>query len=368
MNARVRPFFVLFKALGLFVLLNLAYALVKPPLADISVYNALFPGKERMPFGTGSDPLTVSVDNVEVMFASHAISARKQPDEIRVALIGDSSIWGEGLSVPETLAAQWNQMNVQCGGKTIRFYNLGYPHPSILKDLIFFDETKDRQPDLIVWFVTLNTLMKQYRSNSFLTENRTRLLRILDQYDIPFAPSKSLSEMQVGFYQQTIVGQRSFLARWIKLQALGPIWAATGEDRYSIADHKSVVSPNVTRDTVYRGLKSGADLSKYVLLDALSAGYDIAGDTPVLLVNEPIFVATGKHSDIRYNDFYPRWAYDQYRTLVTQKVEDNSWHYLDLWNAIPPSYFTNTALHLSEDGERMLAEKIDPDVLTMLCH
>lgn len=368
MNSKIRPFLVLFKALCLFVLFNLVYALVKPPVAEISAYNILFPGRLRMPFGTGNDPLTITVDNVDAMFASHAISGRKQPNEIRVALIGDSSIWGEGLFIPETLSEQWNQMNVQCGGKAIRFYNLGYPHPSVLKDLIFFDETKDRQPDLIVWFVTLNTLMKQYRLNSFLTENRTRLLGILDQYDIPFAPKKSLSEMKMSFYQQTIVGQRSFLARWIKLQSLGLLWSATGDDRYHISDHKSIVSPDVTKDVTYRGLEPGTSLSKYVLLDALSAGYDIAGDTPVLLVNEPIFVAAGLHSGVRYNDFYPRWAYDQYRNLVMQQAGNNSWPYLDLWNAIPPSYFTDTALHLSADGERMLAGKINPDLLAMLCH
>lgn len=106
MTSRVRPFMVLFKALCLFVLFNLAYVLVKPPIAEISAYNVLLPGKARMPFDTGSDPLTVSVDNADVRFTSHAISGRKQPNEIRVALIGDSSVWGEGLSVPETLSAQ----------------------------------------------------------------------------------------------------------------------------------------------------------------------------------------------------------------------------------------------------------------------
>ncbi|MCZ7670394.1 MAG: hypothetical protein M5U34_26160 [Chloroflexi bacterium] len=42
----------------------------------------------------------------------------------------------------------------------------------------------------------------------------------------------------------------------------------------------------------------------------------MAGDVPVLLINEPMFISSGRNSDLRYNAFYPRWAYDQYREML----------------------------------------------------
>jgi hypothetical protein len=76
------------------------------------------------------------------------------------------------------------------------------------------------------------------------------------------------------------------------------------------------------------------------------------------LVNEPILVSTAKNSAIRYNFFYPRWAYDQYRTLLDEQAKAANWRYLDLWNLVPESEFTNSAIHLTPAGETLLAQVI----------
>jgi len=368
MNNSVRPFAVFIKALSVFVLINVLYGLIQPPVADVSAYNSIFPGMKRMPFGISEDPFTVAMDDLDALFVSHEISAEKKPDEIRVALIGDSSVWGEGLFLSDTLSGQWNQLNPRCGGKTIKVYNLGYPHPSILKDLMFIEEAQERQPDAILWFVTLNTLMNQNRLNPFITANRARALQILNAYDFPYAPKKALSEMDEGFYQRTLLGQRSFLARWMKLQALGLIWSVTGKDRNDSPHQPAVISPDVKRDPGYRGMEPGSDLRASLLLGALEAGYDLAGETPLALVNEPIFVASGQNSAIRYNDLYPRWAYDQYRDIVAAHAQAASQTYLDLWDAVPPEFFFDPALYFNADGKRLLAERINPVLLSMVCN
>jgi len=257
MKTDVRPLFVVLKALCLFVLINILFAVVNPRIADFSTYNKFFPGLARMPFGDSSDSLTVTVDDVRAMFAAHAISSEKQPDELRVVLIGDSSIWGDGLSVHDTLSEQLNRLGSQCNGKTIKVYNLGYPHPSILKDLVFIDEVKKRQPDLIIWFMTLNTLMNQSRLNPFITENREHILKLLDAYDISFAPRKTLSEQQEGFYQKTVIGKRSFLARWIKLQTLGITWSATNEDLHIVPVQAEAISLDVKKDPRFEISRQG---------------------------------------------------------------------------------------------------------------
>lgn len=366
MNTKPRPFFVLFKAVSLLIAANLAYGLIRPPLAEVSAYNRIFPGLERMPFGVRGDPYTVEVHNADAMFAAHEISAPKGAGEIRVALIGDSSIWGEGLSNRQTLAAKWNQLSPQCRGKTVKLYNLGYPHPSILKDLVFLQEAKERAPDAIVWFITLNTIMNQYRVNPFFMENRARLVDLMETYDIPYGARKVMSETQDRFYDSTLLGQREFLARWMKLQALGLVWSATGRDTLEPSPAPPVPA-DVKKDPTYRDLPPGADLRPLLLLEALSAGEDLAGGVPILLVNEPIFVAGGLNSDVRYNDLYPRWAYDQYREIVSARAQTSSWPYLDLWNAVPPEYFTDSALHLNAEGGQRLAEQVNPALLSLIC-
>jgi hypothetical protein len=366
MNQTPRPFHTLFKALILFVTVNLAYGLIQPPVGELSAYNRLFPGLKRMSFGSYGNPFAVELHNADAMFASHEISAGRQDDEIRVALIGDSTVWGDGLDIPDTLSEQWNALAPHCNGKRVQIYNLGYPHPSILKDLVFIEEAKERRPDVIVWMITLNTVMNQYRVNPFLTENRVRILELIDAYDIPYGARKILSETPTGFYEQTLMGQRSFLARWIKLQALGLIWTATGRDFPITHVQAEPAAADVKKDPSYRDLEPGTDLRTWLLLRALSVGFDLTGEIPLLLVNEPIYIARGMNSDIRYNDLYPRWAFDQYREIIAAQARASSLPYLDLWDAIPPENFTDS-LHLSAEGERLLAERLHSAVLSTVC-
>ena len=71
-----------------------------------------------------------------------------------------------------------------------------------------------------------------------------------------------------------------------------------------------------------------------------------------------MLISEGANSDIRYNFFYPRWAYDDYRILLHENAATNSWNYLDLWYLIPANEFTNSAIHLTPAGEQVLAGQI----------
>jgi hypothetical protein len=104
-----------------------------------------------------------------------------------------------------------------------------------------------------------------------------------------------------------------------------------------------------------------------LVFSILEAGLQAAGQTPVILVNEPILVSTGKNSDLRYNFFYPRWVYDQYRQMMKDKAQANKWNYLDLWNLVPMDQFTNSAIHLTPAGESLLAEQLKQTVLQQAC-
>ena len=365
MNATLSPFRVLVKAFSLFVIINIIYALINPQLFQFSAYNILFPGRTRLPFGISGDPYTVSVDDVDAMFASHVISASKSPKEYRVALVGDSSIWGENLSAHEVISEQWNQWKVPCGDKRVRAYDLGFPHPSVIKDLVILDKVVEYKPDLIIWFVTLNTLTSQ-RLNPFLAANSGRLNRVLTSYDISFKPGQKSVEHQPDFFEKTVVGQRSNLARWIKLQMLGIIWTATGADR-NISTKERLPDQKIDDDPRYHGVQTPADLTNTLLFAALIAGQNMVKPVPILIVNEPMFIAEGPSGVVRYNLPYPRWAYDEYRDAMASQAQKAQWNYLDLWNAIPPRYFSDAGLHLSASGERLLIEQLNPALQAMGC-
>ena len=85
-------------------------------------------------------------------------------------------------------------------------------------------------------------------------------------------------------------------------------------------------------------------------MDVLTAGLALAGDVPVLVVNEPIFVSGGENSHLRYNAWYPRWAYDSYRELLGRMAGIQEWSYLDLWDSISADEFTDSPVHLTPEG------------------
>ena len=76
------------------------------------------------------------------------------------------------------------------------------------------------------------------------------------------------------------------------------------------------------------------------------------------MIYEPILISEGVNSAVQYNYYYPRWAYDQYRFIMKIFTQNNNIKYYDLWDLIPESEFTNSAIHFSEGAEKILADEI----------
>src|SRR5687768_11600015 len=106
--SRVRLFRVLLKATLLFVLFNFAFIFMNDiPLRKLSLYNFLFPGRDRFPFGETRHAYNLSLFDLDAMFASHMLAGvEKTPDEYRVLLLGDSSVWGTLLAPEQPLAGR----------------------------------------------------------------------------------------------------------------------------------------------------------------------------------------------------------------------------------------------------------------------
>lgn len=358
---------VILKAALLFALCNLAFAALTPleALGGLSLHNVVMPGRQRLPYGEkSSESYNLSLYNIPALMNSHAIARAKAADEFRVVLIGDSAAWGWFLENQDTLAGRINAGRyVTSSGRRVVAYNLGYPIMSLTKDLLVLDAAMRYQPDLIVWPVTLESFPRQKQLASPIVQNNpARVRALIAAYQLMLDPHDP-RWVEPDFVGQTIVGQRRALADVLRLQLYGVSWAATGIDQ-AIPAEIPLRQFDFDEDVRWQDFTAPTPLTDDKLaFDVLAAGIKRAGRLPVLIVNEPMYISDGRNSHLRYNSFYPCWAYDAYRDRLGAQAGTNEWRYLDLWDSIAPQEFTNTPVHLTPKGSSQLAERVGAAIL-----
>ncbi|MBI5964412.1 MAG: hypothetical protein HY863_13125 [Chloroflexi bacterium] len=352
---------IIVKGFLLFIIINLLFAILQPGIGKLSAYNIIFPGRERLPFGENSaKAYNLSLFDLDAMFASHEINGgQKQADEFRVILVGDSSVWGTLLKPEETLAGQLNSANLSACGKNVRVYNLGYPTISLTKDVLLLSRAMEYQPDLVIWLTTLEAFpVEKQIASPLVANNEESLLRLANSSELKVDPNDPAFSRD-SFWGSTIIGRRRALADVFRLQIYGVMWAATGIDQIYPTDYQKAQIDLETDQKFHRFEPPSMD-ENFLAFNALETGIKMAGNTPIVIVNEPMLISAGKNSDVRYNFFYPRWAYDQYRSMMSELSQKNNWAYVDLWDAVPAAEFTNSAIHLTPMGEAQFAEKLTP--------
>ena len=352
---------VLLKALLLFLAVSGLFAVLHPmaALGRLSLYNGLVPGRLRLPYGEHpSSDYNLSLFNLDAMFASHEIAAAPAPGEFRVVLIGDSSTWGYLLSPAQTVSALINSR----GADHLHVSNLGYPTLSATKDLLMMQSALRYHPDLIVWLVTLESLPQSKQLDSpILQHNADSVRALIARYGLHSDPADPRL-ITPTFWDQTLPGERRNLADLIRLQMYGFLWAATGVDQ-SFPAHYDPPQKDLDPDQSFHGLMPPSLSAEDIALDVLDAGRGMAGVVPVWIVNEPIYLSTGSNSDIRYNFFYPRWAYDDYRRILAGWCRDHNVKYLDAWNLVPAEDFSNSAIHRTPQGEALMADWLEAAIV-----
>lgn len=363
MNQEIKPLNVLIKGLLLFLLFNLFIAAWQPKVGGFSLYNVLYPGRERLPFGENpKQSYNLSLFDLDAMFASHVIAGTpKADDEFRVVIVGDSSVWGTLLKPEETLAGQLNQDNLNACGKNVRAYNLGYPTISLTKDVMLLSYAMKYKPDLVLWMTTLEAFpLDKQTSTPLVANNEEKVRELASNYGLR-VEADDPNFVKRSFWGKTFIGDRRAWADFFRLQLYGVMWSATGIDQVYPSDYEKAQT-DLEANASFHGLTSPLKEDD-LAINALETGFRVAGDTPMIWVNEPMLISSGANSDIRYNFFYPRWAYDDYREMMTSLSRQHNWKYIDLWNIVPANQFTNSAIHLTPAGENMLAKTLAPYVL-----
>lgn len=359
---------ILIKSALLFIVLNALFAIIEPlPLINrLSIYNWLVPGRERLPYGEDERAYNLSLDSLEAMFASHVIAQPKAVDEFRIMLIGDSATWGILLKPEDTLTGQLNKSSLELNdGRIVRVYNLGHPILSLAKDLLILDGAIQYQPDIIIWLTTLRSFPHDKQLSAPIVQNNVDRIRRLFETDQLAYDLHNAQFAELTVLDRTIVGQRRSLADWLRLQLYGIMWSATEIDQV-YPEEITFRTRDFEADSSWGDITEPRELVESdMAFDVLATGHKIAGSVPILLVNEPIYISDGQNSNLRYNLWYPRWAYDNYRELYRTVAQENDWHYLDLWDLINPDEFTDSPVHLTPDGSKQLAEHLESEILKL---
>jgi hypothetical protein len=357
MTSSIHPLRLLLKTVLLVLAFEIPFASAPIPFGATSSYELLQMPRDRLPISTRpAVDAALDVGNLDAMFASHIVSRPKAADEFRVMVFGDSAVWGLQLPASDTLPSQLDRLGLVCGEKQLRFYNLSFPRSSATKDLMLLDKAQAYQPDLIVWLITWYTLMPKTRVDHWLvTRNPGEFEALARRFD--FLPK----DYRTPTLWDDVINQNSSLFRVARFQLYPLIQLATRRDQ--VIGPAETLPTALSADTTFEGMKPPLLRPAQVSLDQVQDFYDLAGSVPVILVNEPMLVVhRAANSDIRYNNYYPRWVYDQYRTYVQQAASEHRWDYLDLWDAIPPEYFADTPLHLVPAGQGLLAKTLVPSI------
>jgi hypothetical protein len=244
-------------------------------------------------------------------------------------------------------------------------YNLAYPQPGAVRDLLIMDAAMAYDPDLILWFITPAALDNSPdiagANRVFYNLNRDRLQRLADEYptllgDWPGERGPELLDEPAPAEQYIAIRDQDLLPVW--LNAL--FYPFTTPD-LALSDRR-VGSEPVPIEAKYTLDSPGFAEMPNQSWNVLEAGCVRArdGSAVILLINEPMLVSD--HTE-NYNANYQRDLYDAYRVELSRYSEDHHIAYADLWDIIPSERFTDTPLHMDAEGYAILSAALE-QVLT----
>jgi hypothetical protein len=133
-------------------LLPLFLALACGQASEHECLPALFEGGQRL-----HDLHGASLFDLDLIFRQHEIChrAKQQPDERKIALIGNSAVFGLEVPAESSFAGllneRWNALH-----ESSHIYNLGFVTSYQFKDALIVRRTIDYSPDLILFGITLS--------------------------------------------------------------------------------------------------------------------------------------------------------------------------------------------------------------------
>ena len=359
---------VVVKALLLFLLFDVLQAAVglDRRLESLSIYRRLVPPLARLsamrdyPAGV-MWPLGPLLD-------AHRIGLPKGTDEYRVAVLGDSGTFDPYHRSADAVPGQMSRLGVRVGERRLVAYNLAYQKANAVAGLLILRHAVEKKADAAVWFVSLFDLGSDAPSRVWGGEmhiivrtNADELPDLVRRYGISTWETRRL-------VREEPLWKRSIIFRGARYRDDALLLARSVLDLTSAGDPTESVRPERPWVGSFP-LPAVPDLEQNGADDppmpngrwrTLVAGEALARarGAVLLVVNDPIFVASGPNSDREYNSYYGKAIYDRYRRVLETFCRENAIPYLDLWNLVPPSEFADTPGHYTLAGNARIARAV----------
>jgi hypothetical protein len=163
---------------------------------------------------------------------------RKQPGELRVAMLGGSTVFGYGVAWDETIPASLERLlSAKMPGRKVSVVNLGLIGEGVYSFLPNLQDFEDLQIDVVCLYEGYNDLLGDQRPNVDLIRHDSTVFRLTGYF--PILP----------------------LVIWEKFMAMrfGTVDAAYERDRER--QRQAVFHPNAAQQTAGKALKAASDLS-----------------------------------------------------------------------------------------------------------
>ena len=356
------------KALLLFVVFDLFQAAVDLDrrLETLSIYRHMVPPTARL--DVMRDYPTPVMWRLGPLLDAHEIGRPKRPDEYRVAVLGDSGSFDLFAPARDAIPGQMTRLGATIAGRRLSAYNLSYQTPNPLKDLVVEAHALNRSPDAVVWFVTLYDLAVDapppFRPDVHLVlrVNRDDFRALAERFSISTWETRELFSKPDRWWRRSLVLDGGRYRDFALLLARAGLDALTpGDPTDSFRPRRPWIgSYALPPEPLFRELGPGVPPLPNARWKAIAAGKALADErrVPLLLVNDPIFRASGPGSDREYNSYYGRAIYDRYRSVLARYCADHGIPLLDLWDFLGPREFDDTPQHYLPEANARIARAV----------
>ena len=292
------------------------------------------------------------------------IASRKRPDEIRVAVIGGSTVFGYGVTWDQSFPAQLQQLLNQAGPapRTFTVVNLGYNSEGAysfrytLQDFAYLDA------DVVCLYEGYNDILGDDHPNLAVYRHDSPVFRLTGYFPIlPVILNEKAMALRSGGNLTSAYEQKTVFRPDLTNRVGAAVLDTAGDVANVLARQLERVSHEPRRASVSSGL-CPAPWSSYCTAVAVAVDEALAHQRKVLVIGQPR-TATAGSVVARSDD-----QQDALAAMVEQRYAGNPGvRYLDLRSAVD---LANRAvapdgMHLTAEGNQAIAASLVKPILSM---
>lgn len=302
-----------------------------------------------------------SVFWLELLLRQHELCWRDVPGEVRILLIGSSSVYGFPFAAEETFAHRLNRQ-FDAAGTPAHIFNIAFVNPYQVRDAVILSEARRFAPDIVLYPVTAAEFIHMAPVLfppviTFFDMNRAAVSRLAADppagLDEPFQTYASvLSRRQAQTSPLDYVRESGRLLRTrARLHARAMAEAAGSgvpplvsesrarQTRYDCEKTRNEFATRYAGWQQWNILSYLEDLKRRDGIEAVVVYWPLA--------YEPV--------DDCYNVRYPRAAVAEFGVWLAEQTAARGLRYLDLHAQFPAELFLDS-LHVSAEGHARLAD------------